>query len=188
MRSPRFASSNARFVLVQPGKSHQPLRPWVSPPSGATGVRLNFMCATRRATPDSSVDCTWEHYQPAAANYLLPRTPDLQLTMVFKNSGDPLDLTHHAHCHRSDCTDEQVALTDGLTGPLRAGLHACALGDVYDWAFMGLPRQPPPVTGGVPNPSSGPMDGGRCGRRRPGFPSPDSVAKTRSNWSVVFPI
>ncbi|MBK9056069.1 MAG: hypothetical protein IPL78_35780, partial [Chloroflexi bacterium] len=61
-----------------------------------------------------------------------------QLTMVFKNSGDPLDLTHHTHCHRSDCTDEQVALTDGLTGPLRAGLHACALGDVYDWSFYGF--------------------------------------------------
>ncbi len=88
--------------------------------------------------PGFVLDCTWEHYQPAAANYLLPRTPDLQLTMVFKNSGDPLDLAHHAHCHRSDCTDEQVALTDGLTGPLRAGLHACALGDVYDWAFYGL--------------------------------------------------
>ncbi|MBK9054684.1 MAG: hypothetical protein IPL78_28390 [Chloroflexi bacterium] len=88
--------------------------------------------------PGFVVDCTWEHYQPAAANYLLPRTPDLQLTMVFKNSGDPLDLTHHTHCHRSDCTDEQVALTDGLTGPLRAGLHACALGDVYDWSFYGF--------------------------------------------------
>jgi len=84
------------------------------------------------------LDCTWEHYQPASANYLLPRTPGLQLTMVFKNSGDPLDLTHHAHCHRPDCTDEQVALTDGLTEPLRAGLHACALGDVYDWSFYGF--------------------------------------------------
>jgi hypothetical protein len=30
-----------------------------------------------------------------------------------------------------------VALTDGREGPLRAGLHACALGDVYDWAFYG---------------------------------------------------
>ncbi|MBP8000064.1 MAG: hypothetical protein KA314_14790 [Chloroflexi bacterium] len=87
--------------------------------------------------PGFVVDCTWEHYQPAAANYLLPRTPDLQLTMVFKNSGDPLDLNDR-YCHRSDCTDEQVALTDGLTGPLRAGLHACALGDVYDWSFYGF--------------------------------------------------
>ncbi len=57
--------------------------------------------------------------------------------MIFKNSGDPLDLTHDRHCHRSDCTDEQVALTEGQVGPLRAGLHACALGDVYDWSFYG---------------------------------------------------
>jgi hypothetical protein len=59
------------------------------------------------------------------------------MTMVFKNSGDPLDLTHDRYCNREDCTAEQTALTDGGDGTLRAGLHACALGDVYDWSFYG---------------------------------------------------
>ncbi len=84
------------------------------------------------------VDCTFAHHQPTAARYLLPRSDELVLTMVCKNGGgDPLDLTHDRHCFRDDCTDAQVALTDGRDTPLRAGLHACVLGDVYDWAFYG---------------------------------------------------
>ncbi len=87
--------------------------------------------------PGFVVDCTWEHYQPTAARYLLPRTADLLLTMVCKSGDGLLDLQHNRTCHREDCTPAQVALTDGREGPLRAGLHACALGDVYDWSFYG---------------------------------------------------
>ena len=88
--------------------------------------------------PGFVVDCTWAHYQPTAARYLLPRSDELLLTMVCKNGGgDPLDLTHSLHCFRDDCTDAQVALTDGRDGPLRAELHACVIGDVYDWSFYG---------------------------------------------------
>ncbi|MBK7180739.1 MAG: hypothetical protein IPH82_26770, partial [Chloroflexi bacterium] len=80
-------------------------------------------------------DCTFAHYQPTAARYLLPRSDELLLTMVCKNGGgDPLDLSHSPHCFRDDCTDAQVALTDGRDSPLRAGLHACVIGDVYDWS------------------------------------------------------
>lgn len=79
--------------------------------------------------PGFVVDCTWEHYQPQAARYLLPRTADLLLTMVCKSGDGLLDLRHNRTCHREDCTPAQVALTDGREGPLRAGLH--------DWAFYG---------------------------------------------------
>jgi hypothetical protein len=86
----------------------------------------------------------WSHLSYRASRYLLPHSDDLMLTMVCKNGGDLLDLTHDRYCHRDDCTAEQVALTGGQDGPLRAGLHACALGDVYDWSFYGhaptLPR------------------------------------------------
>ena len=87
--------------------------------------------------PGFVVDCTWEHVSFRDAHYLMPRTTNLQLTMVFKSGGDPLDLTHDPHCHRQDCTETQVALTDGKDSSVRAGLHACALGDVYDWSFYG---------------------------------------------------
>jgi hypothetical protein len=83
------------------------------------------------------LDATWRHLNYRAARYLVPRSESLLMTMVFKNSGDPLDLTHDRYCHREDCTAKQTSLTDGQDGTLRAGLHACALGDVYDWSFYG---------------------------------------------------
>jgi hypothetical protein len=101
------------------------------------GCHAQFSVRHTAGDPGFVVDCTWRYYQYRAARYLVPRSDELLMTMVFKNSGDPLDLTHSRHCHRSDCTDKQVALTDGKGGPLRAGLHACALGDVYNWSFYG---------------------------------------------------
>ncbi|MEZ4641623.1 MAG: hypothetical protein R3E31_02600 [Chloroflexota bacterium] len=93
--------------------------------------------------PGFVVDCTWAHYQPAAARYLLPRSDELVLTMVCKNGGPstssgqaPHDLTHSQHCY-GDCTPEQIALTSGRDSAIRAGLHACVLGDVYNWSFYG---------------------------------------------------
>jgi hypothetical protein len=101
------------------------------------GCQAQFSVRHTAGDPGFVVDCSWPYYDPRAADYILPRGGDLLLTMVFKNSGDPLELSHSRHCHRSDCTADQVALTDGRDGPLRAGLHACALGDVYDWSFYG---------------------------------------------------
>ncbi|MFW6097988.1 MAG: DUF7567 family protein [Chloroflexota bacterium] len=71
-----------------------------------------------------------------ASRYLLPRTNDLWLTLVLKDSGDLLDLTHDEHCWRDDCTPEQVALT-GSDSALRPGLHACQVGTLYDWNLGG---------------------------------------------------
>jgi len=63
--------------------------------------------------------------------------------MVCKNGGDLLDLAHSDQCHRADCTAEPVALTIAESGPLHGGLHACALGDGYDWSFYGcVPTRP----------------------------------------------
>jgi hypothetical protein len=73
--------------------------------------------------PGFVVDCTWEHYSGRHAHYLLPRAADLCLTLVLKDSGDPLDLTHGDNCWRDDCTPERVALT-GTDSALRARLHA----------------------------------------------------------------
>jgi hypothetical protein len=66
----------------------------------------------------------------------LPYTDDLLVTLVFKNSGDPLDLAHSRHCYWDHCTGDQVALT-GAGDSLRPGLHACKVGDVYNWSFCG---------------------------------------------------
>lgn len=71
-----------------------------------------------------------------ASRYLLPRTTDLRLTLVLKDSGDLLDLTHDEHCWRDDCTPEQVAPT-GPDSALRPGLHACHVGTLYGWSLGG---------------------------------------------------
>ncbi len=71
-----------------------------------------------------------------ASRYLLPRTADLWLTLVLKDSGDLLDLTHNKHCWRDDCAPEQVALT-GPDSALQPGLHACAVGTLYGWSLNG---------------------------------------------------
>jgi hypothetical protein len=99
--------------------------------------QAQFQVRGTAGDPGFVVDCTWEHLAYGPSRYLLPRSDDLLLTMVFKNSGDPLTVRHDRYCHRTDCTPEQVARTDDADGPLRAGLHACALGDVYDWSFYG---------------------------------------------------
>ncbi|MCC6607913.1 MAG: hypothetical protein IT327_32205 [Anaerolineae bacterium] len=101
------------------------------------GCYAQFSVRSTAGDPGFVVDCTWSHYQPDQAHYLLPRSDDLLLTLVFKDSGNPLELTHSRHCHRDDCTPAKIALTDGKDTPLRAGLHACAIGDVYDWMFYG---------------------------------------------------
>jgi len=82
------------------------------------------------------LDCSWEHYSEQYAHYLMPRTADLCLTLVLKDSGDLLDLTHGEHCWRDDCTPEQVALT-GPDSALRPGLHACQVGTLYGWSLGG---------------------------------------------------
>lgn len=89
--------------------------------------------------PGFVVDCTWDHLSYKESHYLLPRASGLMLTMVCKNGGDLLAVRHTPDCHRDDCQPGNPALTDGQEGPLRAGLHACALGDVYDWSFYGHP-------------------------------------------------
>lgn len=71
-----------------------------------------------------------------ASRYLLPRTTDLWLTLVLKDSGDLLDLTHEDHCWRDDCTPGQLALT-GTDSALRPGLHACNVGTLYEWSLGG---------------------------------------------------
>jgi hypothetical protein len=101
------------------------------------GCNANFNVRYTAGDPGFVVDCTWPHLSYRESIYLIPRSEDLLLTMVFKNSGDPLDLSHDKHCHRQDCTPAQTALTDGQDGTLRPGLHACALGDVYHWSFYG---------------------------------------------------
>lgn len=87
--------------------------------------------------PGFVVDCTWEHMVFSQSRYLMPRTLDHQLTMVCKNGGDLLNVTHRANACYGECTPEKVAVTLGEDGTIRTGLHACALGDVYDWSFYG---------------------------------------------------
>lgn len=86
--------------------------------------------------PGLVIDCYWQYCIGRNAHYLLPRTAELCLTLVLKDSGDLLDLTHDEYCWRDDCAREQVALT-GRDSALRPGLHACRVGTLYDWRLSG---------------------------------------------------
>src|SRR5690606_25799818 len=96
----------------------------------------NFTVRHTAGDPGFVVDCTWEHYSGRHGHFLLPRTADLCLTLVLKDSGDPLDLTHDESCWRDDCTPKQLALT-GSDSALRPGLHACNVGTLYGWSLSG---------------------------------------------------
>ncbi|MCI0643450.1 MAG: hypothetical protein L0346_01010 [Chloroflexi bacterium] len=100
------------------------------------GCGANFTVRMTAGDPGFVVDCVWPYYQWRPARYLLPATGELLLTLVLKDSGDPVDLTHDEWCHRTDCTREQVALT-GDDSCLRPGLHACRIGTLYEWSFYG---------------------------------------------------
>lgn len=80
--------------------------------------------------PGFVVDATWEHYNPLAALYVLPRTDKLLSTLVLKDSGDPRDMSRE-RCS-SECRSGPIQLTDGSTG-LRPRLHCCQIGTLYDW-------------------------------------------------------
>jgi hypothetical protein len=95
-----------------------------------------FIVRYASGDPGFVVDVTWEHYVGRNAHYLLPRTAELCLTLVLKDSDDLLDLTHDEYCWRDDCAPEQVALT-GQDSALRPGLHACQVGTLYDWNLGG---------------------------------------------------
>ena len=101
------------------------------------GCQAQFNVRYTAGDPGFVVDCTMRYLQHGDSRYLIPRNEGLLLTMVFKSGGDPFAMSHTAHCHRQDCSEAQTALTDGQDSPLRAGLHACTLGDVYDWSFYG---------------------------------------------------
>jgi hypothetical protein len=98
----------------------------------------NARFTVRHTTGDPGfvVDLSFRRVTPRHSRYLLPWSKSLVLTLVCKNSADPLDLSHADYCYRPDCTPDQAALTDG-SGSLRAGLHACAPGDLYDWSLSG---------------------------------------------------
>lgn len=89
-----------------------------------------FHVRSTAGDPGFVVDLTWEHYDPLAAHYVLPKTDRLLATLVLKDSGDPRDMSRD-HCTEA-CQSGPIQLTDDSTG-LRPGLHKCQIGTLYDW-------------------------------------------------------
>ena len=106
----------------------------------------NFFVRSTAGDPGFVVDVQWEYYDMAAAQYILPRTRKLRATLVLKDSLDPRDLDT-ADCDEA-CQAGSLRLTDGASG-LRAGLHQCKVGTLYDWRR---------IYGKVPGPED--LDGG----------------------------
>lgn len=88
--------------------------------------------------PGFVVDCNWPGGLHPDAIYQLPPAEHLLMTLVLKNSGDPRDLRHSPRDCSDGCRPDALRLTDGHTG-LRAGLHACKIGDLYDYDLYGTP-------------------------------------------------
>lgn len=65
------------------------------------GCFAQFSMRSTVGDPGFVVDCTWPHYTPSAAHYLLPRSEGLSLTTVHKDSGNPSDPRQSPHCHRN---------------------------------------------------------------------------------------
>ncbi|GIK40475.1 MAG: hypothetical protein BroJett011_43080 [Chloroflexota bacterium] len=90
--------------------------------------------------PGFCVDADFYSSHWGNALYLLPKSEYLTLYMVFKNSSDPYDLSHTdwKWAKQAGCTPDKLKLTDETHPSLRPGLHACKLGDIYDWKFDGV--------------------------------------------------
>ena len=106
-----------------------------------------FTVRSTAGDPGFVVDCTWEHYNPAAARYVIPRTDTLYLCLVLKDSGDPRDMQHDPQgwCFSAARDEECRPDAPKLTGDdieLRSGLHECPIGTLYDWDIHG--RVPTP--------------------------------------------
>ena len=106
----------------------------------------NFFVRATAGDPGFVVDVQWEYYDMAAAQYILPRTGKLRSTLVLKDSLDPRDFDT-TDCDET-CQAQSPRLTDGSSG-LRAGLHQCKIGTLYDWRR---------IYGEVPRPED--LDGG----------------------------
>jgi hypothetical protein len=112
-----------------------------------------FVVYSTSGDPGFCCACYWESYDPMATRYIMPRVESLHLYMVLKNSGNPRDMSYDAGgvCGwRDDCRPDAIGLTDGGDATLRPGLHACRVGDVYEWSLAG--RIPSPGELGLHTP------------------------------------
>lgn len=98
--------------------------------SGVWCARCNTRFETRftGGDPGFVVDAHYEHANLSAALYLLPPAEGLLSTLVLKDTLDPRDMDTSG----CGCEPGSPRLTDGISG-LRAGLHACQVGTLYDW-------------------------------------------------------
>ncbi len=92
--------------------------------------------------PGFVVDCSWNHVFWGVARYLIPKSNNLGMRMVFKNAADPREMSHpdadrQWYQDNRDCTPENPRVTGEESRSLRPGLHRCHLGDVYDWRLDG---------------------------------------------------
>ena len=96
----------------------------------------NFYVRHTAGDPGFVVQVEWNNVNYLRARYLLPRTDNLSMHMVFKKPGlasrDPRDMRPH-----HSCTTETMPLTAEDNSTLRPGLHTCHIGDVYPWRFDG---------------------------------------------------
>ncbi len=83
--------------------------------------------------PGFVIDCIWSDLYYGATRLMLPRSEFLGMYLVFKDSGDPCDLS----CDDCRCAPDKPSLTDQDDRSLRPGLHTCKIGDIYEWKLSG---------------------------------------------------
>jgi hypothetical protein len=83
--------------------------------------------------------CTWRLYRPREARYLWPDARRLSLHMTVHWAADPRRPAYDVEvCGWVEaCAPGALRLTDERHTVVRAGLHACTLGDVSSWHLEG---------------------------------------------------
>jgi len=97
-----------------------------------------FFVRSTAGDPGFVVDCTWEHYNPGAARYILPPGTTLYLCLCLKDSADPRDGERCAYCQDAGPGPDLT----GIDHSLRPGLHRCRVGTLYGWDLCGQPPTP----------------------------------------------
>lgn len=100
---------------------------------------VQFAIRPVASSPGWRVELRLGHYSLNASPYLIPRSDEITLNLVFLGY-DLRDMKHYAQegalPQMMKCSPENLKLTDGKTG-LRAGLHACKILNLDDWHFGG---------------------------------------------------
>ncbi|MCL4294217.1 MAG: hypothetical protein KJ077_00735 [Anaerolineae bacterium] len=98
-----------------------------------SSCNTSFSVRHTAGDPGFVVDGSPRHTWLGATRYLIPRSGNLLLYMVYKNGSDPRQKPAG-----KNLSSEHLAQTDPTHTSLRPGLYTYHIGDLYEWKLSGL--------------------------------------------------